>query len=379
MFLKKLSKLRGIVYFSSIFFASITGSIFLMGTIMPLTLFPCTIKLHRKLTDAVLGAWFLLCTSFLELLMNMKFRITGDTLIRGETSVYIMNHRTRLDWMWFWPMLYHYSGLRKLKIVLKSSLKWWPGFGWAMQQCGFIFLNRNIDEDKETMESLLNYYKLLDYPVELLMYPEGTDFYPQAIESSNKFARNNNLPEYKYCLHPRKTGFQVLLSNLLKQNQIEFIQDVTIGYPKGCIANEKTMIFQGEFPEEVHFHVEKYAVSEVPQDWEGLGNWVENRFEAKEARLRDFYEKEEKSRVFAKLENVERFEERRVGMYLSLLFWPAASYLWVKLCMMNTAFYYYQISILVFYAVQPWWFGGFDLVMAGVSKLVVKAGKSKEN
>jgi len=96
--------------------------------------------------------------------------------------------------------------------------------------------------------------------------------------------------------------------------------------------------------------------------------------------LRDFYEKEELQRVFAKEENVERFEERRIGMYLSLLFWPTASYLWIKLCMMSTPFYYYQLSILAFYAVQPWWFGGFDLLMAKVSKLVVKpVGKSKEN
>jgi hypothetical protein len=48
--------------------------------------------------------------------------------------------------------------------------------------------------------------------------------------------------------------------------------------------------------------------------------------------------------------------------------------------MLSTPFYYYQLSILAFYAVQPWWFGGFDLLMAKVSKLVVKpVGKSKEN
>jgi len=371
-----LQRFRGLFYYGCIFIASLTGSIFLMGTAMPLAFFPATYKLHRRIVDRVLGAWFLLCTAFLELVMGMKFRLTGDVMKRGETSLYIMNHRTRLDWMWYWPVLYHYARLRKLKIVLKSSLKWIPGFGWAMQQGGFIFLNRNINDDRKNMEDLLEYYDSVGHPVELLIFPEGTDFCPKAIDASNRFAKKAGKQAYNYCLHPRKTGFQVLTSQLLKNEQIKYVQDITIGYPKGAVSNEMDMILRGKFPEEVHFHIEKFKVQDLPHDWEGLGDWVESRFEEKEAKLQAFYEKPETQRIFDKFDHSENYEPRTIGMYLSLVLWPALTMLWIKLCLISSSFAFYQLFITVFYAVQPWWFGGFDFLMAVFGKLFRAKKKS---
>lgn len=47
-----------------------------------------------------------------------------------DRTLIIMNHRTRVDWMLFWPCLFHCARLRKLKILLKSDLKYIPGPGW---------------------------------------------------------------------------------------------------------------------------------------------------------------------------------------------------------------------------------------------------------
>ena len=58
-----------------------------------------------------------------ELLMGVKVCITGDLMQQGERSMIIMNHRTRLDWMFFWSVLARESGLATEKIVLKSPLK----------------------------------------------------------------------------------------------------------------------------------------------------------------------------------------------------------------------------------------------------------------
>lgn len=67
--------------------------------------------------------------SLLELVFGVKVVITGDGFIPGERSVIIMNHRTRLDWMFLWCCLLRYSYLRLEKICLKAGLKAVPGFG----------------------------------------------------------------------------------------------------------------------------------------------------------------------------------------------------------------------------------------------------------
>lgn len=111
-----------------------------MGCLTPLAFFQPTLKLHRYLTDRVVAAWCLFVTSILELVLGMKIRVTGDSIIQNKNNLYFMNHRTRFDWMWIWIYLYHYANLNQLKIILKNELKYLPGFGWACQQASFIFL-----------------------------------------------------------------------------------------------------------------------------------------------------------------------------------------------------------------------------------------------
>lgn len=67
--------------------------------------------------------------ALLELVFGVKVVITGDGFVPGERSVIIMNHRTRLDWMFLWCCLLRFSYLRLEKICLKAALKVVPGFG----------------------------------------------------------------------------------------------------------------------------------------------------------------------------------------------------------------------------------------------------------
>ncbi len=70
--------------------------------------------------------------ALLELVFGVKVVITGDGFVPGERSVIIMNHRTRLDWMFLWCCLLRCSYLRLEKICLKAALKAVPGFGQSI-------------------------------------------------------------------------------------------------------------------------------------------------------------------------------------------------------------------------------------------------------
>ena len=59
----------------------------------------------------------------------MKVRICGDGKRLDGPCLLIMNHRTRFDWMFLWCYLVRMGDLKKLKIVLKDSLKAVPVLG----------------------------------------------------------------------------------------------------------------------------------------------------------------------------------------------------------------------------------------------------------
>ncbi len=62
--------------------------------------------------------------------MGIKIVVTGDDLTKDrKRSLILLNHRTRLDWMFVWMLQSRFEILEQLKIVLKSQLKHVPGAG----------------------------------------------------------------------------------------------------------------------------------------------------------------------------------------------------------------------------------------------------------
>ena len=66
----------------------------------------------------------------LEDLLSMRIIVTGDDLSKDKKrSLILLNHRTRLDWMFIWMLHSRFQILDQLKIVLKADLKRVPGPG----------------------------------------------------------------------------------------------------------------------------------------------------------------------------------------------------------------------------------------------------------
>ncbi len=66
----------------------------------------------------------------LEDLFGIKIVVTGDNLINDKKrSLIILNHRTRMDWMYIWMLHSRIQILEQLKIVLKAQIKHIPFIG----------------------------------------------------------------------------------------------------------------------------------------------------------------------------------------------------------------------------------------------------------
>ncbi|KAJ7991188.1 hypothetical protein DPEC_G00294660 [Dallia pectoralis] len=280
---------RGLYFVVTLFLGSFFGSIFMLGPVLPLMLL--SPAWYRWITDRIVATWLTLPVALLELVFRVKVVITGDGFIPGERSVIIMNHRTRLDWMFLWCCLLRYSYLRLEKICLKAALKSVPGFGWATQVACFIFIKRRWEEDRGHMENMLDYFCDIREPLQLLLFPEGTDLTDYTRAKSDEFAEKNGLPKFEYVLHPRTTGFTFIVDILRKGDNLDAVHDITVAYPKNIPQTERHLVM-GQFPREIHFHVRRYEASALPRSSSDLQAWTQERWAEKELRLRDFYASE---------------------------------------------------------------------------------------
>ncbi|XP_059838508.1 lysocardiolipin acyltransferase 1 [Hypanus sabinus] len=279
--------LKGTLILLLLFFSSLFGSVFMLSPLLPVML--VSVPWYRWITDRVVAIWFTLPVAMLELVLGVRVVITGDGFIPGERSVIIMNHRTRLDWMYLWNCLLRYSYLRMEKICLKSSLKSIPGFGWAMQVAAFIFIERKWERDREHLQLMLDHLCDIQQPLQLLMFPEGTDLTATTKGRSDEFAESRGFPKYEYVLHPRTTGFAYIVNQLRKGSNVDAIHDVTVAYPYNIPQSERDL-FNGNFPKEIHFHIKRYPAAQLPITLEGLQEWCRLRWLDKERLLRTFYQ-----------------------------------------------------------------------------------------
>lgn len=244
----------------------------------------------RWINDRLIISWLFLPPALLEMMFGVRIIITGDKLVKSENSIIILNHRCRLDWMFYWSVVARYGELHHEKIIMKHELKHIPGPGWAMQNALYIFLRRRWEEDESYLDRVLSYFVTSPDGLQLLLFPEGTNFEDGSKSKSDSFARKNNLPCYEYVLHPRVRGFTYCVEKL-RQGRLDAVHDVTIGYSKNYCYQEMDLL-RGNVPDEIHFHIRRYSNDEIPQDVEGLENWCCERWKEKEEKLHKFYSEE---------------------------------------------------------------------------------------
>ncbi|XP_062980220.1 lysocardiolipin acyltransferase 1 isoform X1 [Elgaria multicarinata webbii] len=352
---------RGIYFVLALFLGSFFGSIFMLGPLLPLMF--VSPAWYRWITDRVVATWLTLPVALLEMVFGAKVVITGDGFIPGERSVIIMNHRTRMDWMFLWNCLLRYSYLRLEKICLKSSLKGIPGFGWAMQVAAFIFIQRKWEEDRNHFENMLDYFCDIHEPLQLLFFPEGTDLTDNTKARSNNYAEKNGLQKYEYVLHPRTTGFTFIVERLRDGNNLDAIHDITVAYPQNIPQTEKHLLY-GNFPKEIHFHVRRYPVQALPASREELQLWCQKRWEEKEERLRLFYEGKKYFDATGRSKIPPCKSELRVMAVkcISFLYWTFFTLAMFVLLFLYSFVRWYFVTVLVIFVVQQKLFGGLELM-----------------
>lgn len=351
---------KGIVLFAGLMVMSSLGMVFLCPAVLLLTL-PVSLSLFRKINDLILQVFFKFMTGIVEVLFGVGVKISGDLKKVKGPCLIVLNHRTRFDWLFLWTFLARQGSLAVLKIILKDSLKKIPGFGWGLQTAQYIFLSRKWAQDKDTLTRNLAYFSSIDYPLQLLLFPEGTDLSPSNKLKSQQYAEKHDLPKYEFVLNPRTTGFVHCMKEMRKAKTPPCILDLSVAY-LGEIPQNESDILAGRWPREIHYHSTLVPASELPESDQDLDQWLFQRWDAKEKQLRYFYEH---SKFDATYMNQREVDKCRGDLVTALAFWTLLN-VWIIYCVYSSTFYllYFLVCGAVYLLI--------DFLMGGVNNMVLQ-------
>ncbi|XP_056118653.1 acyl-CoA:lysophosphatidylglycerol acyltransferase 1 [Rhinichthys klamathensis goyatoka] len=141
----------------------------------------------------------------------------------------------------------------------------------------------------------------------IVLFPEG-GFLRKRRETSQSFAKKNDLPYLTHVTLPRLGATQIILKNLGPQQEngilgtegsppvqstkakgLQWVIDMTIAYPNARPMDIQTWIFGYRDPTVTHVHYRTYPIKDVPLESEALADWLYQRFVEKEELLAHFY------------------------------------------------------------------------------------------
>jgi lysocardiolipin and lysophospholipid acyltransferase len=120
-------------------------------------------------------------------------------------------------------------------------------YGPTMDLFQFLFLARDWIRDQAEISRLWAHFARLHWPVQLMLFPEGTDFNPKSVDKSRAFTDARNERPFKHVLAPRVAGFAHCVKESRAHRLLRAILDVTIAYETTIPENEVAFM-EGRMP-----------------------------------------------------------------------------------------------------------------------------------
>ncbi|PWA76930.1 Phospholipid/glycerol acyltransferase [Artemisia annua] len=264
----------------------LTAFMFLVYLAIFAAVLPRLFSIHytRKVTTFLFGLWLALWPFLFEKINKTKVIFSGETVPNNERVLLIVNHKTEVDWMYLWDLALRKGCIGCIKYVLKSSLMKLPIFGWGFHVLEFISVERKWEVDEVMMRKMLLNFTNPSDPLWLALFPEGTDFTEEKCLKSQKFAAENGLPIMKNVMLPKTRGFHTCLEIL--RDSLDAVYDVTVAYKNRCPTFLDNVF--GVEPSEVHVHVRRIPLDDIPSSYNECNSWLIQTFHLKDQLLSDF-------------------------------------------------------------------------------------------
>jgi 1-acyl-sn-glycerol-3-phosphate acyltransferase len=234
-------------------------------------------RAYNRRASSLIFSWW---SWGLQRLVGIRICQTGDPIAQEENAIIISNHQSMADIPIVGCLAAAHGRAGDLKWFAKDVLKYIPGIGWGMMFLECVFVKRSWSKDESNFRKAFSKFKTSNLPIWMILFPEGTRFRPHKLDAANRFAKSRRLPPLRNVLFPRPKGFYSSVIGL--RDYLDTIYSVTISYQNK--APTLWELVTGEI-REVHCHIRKVSISDLPKDEQGLSRWLREEFYLKDEML----------------------------------------------------------------------------------------------
>jgi 1-acyl-sn-glycerol-3-phosphate acyltransferase len=242
---------------------------------------PLSQSLFRSINRYLAHIYWSILVWFLEKVYRVRFEWHSEELPTREDVILIANHQTAVDVMPLFALAARCGRLGDMKFFVKEVFKYIPGPGWGMVFLDCIFLKRRWMADRRRIRSTFERFRAENIPLWLNIFPEGTRYTTRKMLEAQNTARHYQLPLCEHVLIPYAKAFEASILGL--QDQVQAVYDITIGYPQGIPSLWQLLC--GDV-KTIEVHVERFPMAALPRDAQGIEQWLNERFWAKEQHLK---------------------------------------------------------------------------------------------
>ncbi|KAK8186065.1 hypothetical protein BC567DRAFT_214984 [Phyllosticta citribraziliensis] len=222
---------------------------------------------------------------------------TSCPLPRAESAIVVSNHVAWSDFYMIQQLALHQGMLGRCRWFAKKSLRWVPFLGWGLWAMGMPLVSRRWTTDRLELDRVFRGIIHRQWPVWLVSYSEGTRFTSAAHTAAVAYSKSHLRPAPIHTLLPRPKGFVAAVTALRAAPQVRAVYDVTIAYSKagsplrfqaaGAPSFWQTLVTPNFYEAgwRTFVHVDRFELSQLPEDDDGLAAWLDGRWVAKGQRL----------------------------------------------------------------------------------------------
>ncbi|KAI9985962.1 hypothetical protein PInf_024753 [Phytophthora infestans] len=149
-----------------------------------------------------------------------------------------------VDWIFFWNLALRLNVHDRIRVMMKSVIRYAPGVGWTMMLLRYPYINRNWTTDQDRLNKVIESYKDVDMGTWLAMFRKERRF----------------------------KGFELCMDKM----DPDYVVDLTVAYPELIegVRPSPMRFVRGQFPTEVHMHVQRYHRSTLLKHKDRMGQCV---------------------------------------------------------------------------------------------------------
>ena len=222
---------------------------------------------------------------------NFKLGETGQDikkLINENTDkidIIICNHTSTLDFLLIMSYLQEFD-IQSYNFVFKNEITYTPGFGFVMYASPDIKLNRNWEQDKETLGKQLDKLKPNGKKQVILIFPEGTRLTEKKLKEGQEYSKSNNLPVFENLMVPKSKGLWFIVNHLNQSNKLGRIWDTTLIFPNYIQKSINASDIFGKSIGDVKTVWREIELDENFHQQEGFKNWLINLWITKDSLIK---------------------------------------------------------------------------------------------